>query len=383
MPNWLLRGSAARLLICLGGLWLATPLPAAQQADTPAAPETDAEPEPAARQAADTGVGPDAGTAAEDAAEPAGDEADRKLADCILRALDNAPDNISAAQLRDWCLENNGGHQRRRNEAALRTRLALEESNYFNPFVITPHRRNYIMPVSYWSNRHWNDPAKEDDDLQSIEAKFQLSIKAPLMTGILDHYNLYFAYTATSFFQVYNEKQSRPFRETNYMPELFVTREVDWQFGPIDSELLSFGYLHQSNGRDVPTSRSWERLFVSYVFRTGQYYWSIKPWWRIPESDRDDPEDPRRDDNPDIERYMGPGELRLARPFGNHVAELMLRNNLRTGKNRGAVQLDYTFPLTRRFKGIFQVSNGYGDSLINYNDNQTRVSIGILLTDTL
>lgn len=307
----------------------------------------------------------------------------RRLADCILRALDNAPDNTSAAQLRDWCLDNGKAGQRQRNETALRTRLALEESNHFNPFVITPHRRNYIMPVSYLTNQQWNDPTKDDDELQNSEAKFQFSIKAPLRTDILDQYDLYFAYTATSFFQVYNEELSRPFRETNYTPELFVTREVDWQIGPVDSELLSFGYLHQSNGRDVPTSRSWERLFVSYVFRTSEYYWAVKPWWRIPESDRKDPLNPKRDDNPDIEHYMGNFELNIARPFGNHVVEIMLRNNLRTTRNRGAVQLDYTFPLTRRFKGIFQVFNGYGDSLINYNDNQTRVGIGILLTDTL
>ena len=356
-------GPALRRAFCLAGLCLATVLPAEQP---------DSEPGSSAEEPGD---------AVSAVSEPT--EANQKLSDCILRALDNAPDDITAAQLRDWCVADADDHQRRRNEVALRTRLALEERNHFNPFVITPHRRNYIMPVSYFTDQRWNDPAKDDDDLQSTEAKFQISIKAPLRTGIFDQYNLYFAYTATSYFQVYNKDLSRPFRETNYMPELFVTREVDWQIGPVDSELLSFGYLHQSNGRDVPTSRSWERIFVSYVFRTGQYYWSIKPWWRIPEQDRDDPLDPRRDDNPDIERYMGSFELNLARPFGNHVTEIMLRNNLRTTRNRGAVQIDYTFPLSRRFKGILQLFNGYGDSLINYNDNQNRISIGILLTDTL
>ncbi|MCH8543828.1 MAG: phospholipase A [Alcanivorax sp.] len=301
---------------------------------------------------------------------------------CMDQLLRDAPADTPVSQLREWC-GLDSMDTRQRSVDALRARMALEESSQFNPFVMTPHRRNYIMPVSYWSNPEWNDPDKSDDNLDSLEVKFQLSIKVPLATEVFNFYNIYFAYTQTSFFQAYNSEQSRPFRETNYMPELFVTRAIDWQLGPIDSELLSFGYLHQSNGRDVPTSRSWERLFASYVARTGNYYWGLRTWYRIPENSKDDPDDPRRDDNPDIEKYMGNFDLTVARPFGNHVAEIMVRNNLRRGDNKGAVQLDYTFPLTSRFKGIFQVFSGYGDSLINYDDYQNRVSIGILLTDTL
>lgn len=301
---------------------------------------------------------------------------------CLARALRDAPPDMTASELRTWC-ENAGTDTRQRSVDALRARLALEESSQFNPFVMTPHRRNYIMPVSYWSNPEWNDPDKDDDNLDSLEVKFQLSIKMPLATEVFNFYNIYFAYTQTSFFQAYNEEQSRPFRETNYAPELFVTRAVDWQLGPLDSELLAFGYIHQSNGRDVPTSRSWDRLFASYIARSGEFYMGLRAWYRLPESSKDTPESPRGDDNPDIEKYMGNFDFTIARPFGNQVAEVMLRNNLRRGENRGAVQLNYTFPLTSRFKGIFQVFSGYGDSLINYDDYQNRVSLGILLTDTL
>ncbi|AJD49451.1 outer membrane phospholipase A [Isoalcanivorax pacificus W11-5] len=301
---------------------------------------------------------------------------------CLLRAVRNAPVETPLSTLKEWCGDDRPSG-RQRNEDALRERLLLEENSQFNPFVMTPHRRNYIMPMSYWSNRQWNDPTKNDSELNPYEVKFQLSIKMPLVTQVLDHYNVYFAYTQVSFFQVYNKEQSRPFRETNYMPELFVTRTVDWQFGPVDSELISFGYVHQSNGQDVPTSRGWDRLFGSYVARTGQYYWQLMGWYRFPENEKDDPMSPRGDDNPDIEKYMGNFELTVARPFGNHVVEVMLRNNLRRGENRGAGQIDYTFPISSRFKGIFQVFTGYGDSLINYDDYENRVSLGVLLTDTL
>ena len=87
-------------------------------------------------------------------------------------------------------------------------------------------------------------------------------------------------------------------------------------------------------------------------------------------------------DNPDIEKYMGNFELEVARPFGNHVIELMLRNNLRS-ENKGAARINYSFPLSKRFKGLVQGFSGYGDSLINYDNYENRYSFGILLTDSL
>lgn len=301
--------------------------------------------------------------------------------ECLLRAFELADENVSLDTLRSWC----GVELTRKEESinALRARLHLEENSRFNPFVVTPHLRNYIMPASYWSNKKWNNNDKENSTLNSVEAKFQVSLKVPIKTKVFHFYDIYFAYTQTNFFQVYNEDLSRPFRETNYMPEFYATRSVDWQIGPFDSEQLAFGYVHQSNGKDIPTSRSWDRLFLHYVARTGNTYWQLKPWWRIPENKKHDLDNPKRDDNPDIEKYLGNFELTITKPYGNQVVELMLRNNLRRHTNRGAVQVDYTFPLKGRFKGIFQVFSGYGDSLINYNDYQNRVSLGILLTDTL
>src|SRR5699024_4836886 len=290
--------------------------------------------------------------------------------DCVVRALEISPDDVTIADIRIWC----GNEPTRKEQSvnALRARLHLEKNTRLNPFVMTPHNRNYIMPASYWTNKKWNDNTKKNDKLNSMEVKFQLSLKIPIKTKLFNFYDVYFAYTQTNFFQLYNVAQSSHFREINYMPELYTVRNLDWQFGPINTELVGFGFVHQSNGKDIPASRSWDRLFFQYVATTGPYYWELKPWWRIPESyKRKDQNSPRRDDNPDIEKYMGHFELRVIRPVGNHTTELLLRNNLRSS-NRGAVQLDYTFPLKGRFKGIVQVFSGYGDSLINYNDYQNR-----------
>lgn len=309
---------------------------------------------------------------------------DQRRNNCLLSGIQTANDNVTAKEMRGWCEDGNGQQKSdiSAHESALRARLALENSTRGNPFVITPHRRNYLLPYSYWSNRQWHDPDKTDSNLQPTEAKFQLSLKAPIKEDIVDDVTLWMAFTGTFYWQAYNSDISSPFRETNYEPELFVTKPVDWQIGPLDSELIVAGFSHQSNGRDVPVSRSWNRLFARYVFKTGDYYWSLKPWYRIPEKKKDDPMDTHGDDNPDMEKYMGNFELELSRPFGNHVLELMVRNNLRSD-NKGAGRINYSFPLSKRFKGLVQVFSGYGDSLINYNDYENRFSFGILLTDSL
>jgi len=73
-----------------------------------------------------------------------------------------------------------------------------------------------------------------------------------------------------------------------------------------------------------------------------------------------------RDDNPDIMRYMGYGDLRLAYQFDNkHALSGTLRYNPK--HNKGAVQLNYTFPLKGNLKGYVQGFYGYGESLIDYN----------------
>lgn len=325
----------------------------------------------AANDAPDTVPASPAQTAGHDAADT-----------CLANAVREAPANTTVEELKAWCGEQQLSDQEL-NERSLRARYALEEYTQYNPFVITPHYRNYILPVSYWDNPQWNDPARNGSPIDRIEAKFQISIKTPLWDDILGGSTLYGAFTSVSYWQVYNTDLSKPFRETNYQPELFLTRPIDWKLGPIDSELVSFGYMHQSNGQDIPVSRSWDRLFLSYVFKAGSYYYVIRPWWRIPEKNKSSFIDRTGDDNPDIEHYMGNFEFHIARAFGNHVAEIMVRNNLNASDNKGAFQLDYSFPFSKRFKGLVQVFTGYGDSLINYNDYETRYSIGILLTDSL
>ena len=92
-------------------------------------------------------------------------------------------------------------------------------------------------------------------------------------------------------------------------------------------------------------------------------------WWRFSEKARED-------DNPDIENYIGRCELSIAYPFRKNVFNLRVRNNLNFNNNRGHVELNWIYPLSRDLRILLQASHGYGDSLIDYNYKQTVVGVG-------
>jgi Outer membrane phospholipase A len=113
------------------------------------------------------------------------------------------------------------------------------------------------------------------------------------------------------------------------------------------------------------------------LFERGNWGVSVKPWYIVNDSD----------DNPDIEDFMGYGELRAAwAPTGNrHVVTLMLRNQLESGFDRGAAELSWSFPFFDYpwVKGYLQYFHGYGESLIDYDRRVNRIGIGVAFSDWL
>ena len=253
-------------------------------------------------------------------------------------------------------------------------RRQLEQASNRNPYAITAYRRNYLFPFTY--NRKPNHAAYSEltgeDNMERNELKFQFSAKVALAEGLFGTTgDLYFAYTQRSWWQAYNTDDSSPFRETNYEPEVFLNFDNDWQLLGWANIRNRLSINHQSNGRSNELSRSWNRLYLETIFQRGDWAVSLAPHYRLPETTGDD-------DNPDIERYMGYGDITLARRFGDNELSLMVRGNPGAGHMGG--QFDYSWPLFgSKVRAHVQYYHGYGESLIDYDQNTQRLSLGFSL----
>ncbi len=225
-----------------------------------------------------------------------------------------------------------------------------------------------------------------DRNLDDKDLKFQISLKTEVMNNIplirnlpyVTSSRIWAAYSQQSNWQVFDSKASRPLRENNYEPEIMLSLGIDNQVNGEKKHyiprMLNLGLVHQSNGRSNPTSRSWNRLYLESGWElTDNVSLMVRPWWRIPESE---------DDNPDIEKYLGYGDMAIRWEDDNrkNAATLTLRNNLR-GDNKGYAQLDLQRQVLNNpyLKLHLMASTGYGASLLDYNYDQTIFGIGISL----
>ena len=243
-----------------------------------------------------------------------------------------------------------------------------------NPFTLYPYDTNYLL---YTETSDVNKEAIQSyswaDDARKDEVKFQLSLAFPIIRGIAgDNSVLGMSYTQRAWWQAFNRSASSPFRETNYEPQLFVGWATDYQLGDWTLRDIETGFNHQSNGRSDPTSRSWNRVYARLMAQNGNFQAQIKPWYRIPESSS-------KDDNPDITKYMGYYEARVGYEWGESVFTAKGHYNWNTGYGGG--ELGWSYPMTKTLRFYTQLYSGYGESMIDYNFNQTRFGVGIMLND--
>ena len=258
-----------------------------------------------------------------------------------------------------------------------------------HPFLVRLHNPNYL--VLRHSDRANSTPASPTHppvdtgrDIERDELKFQLSFKARLWESEDRRYATWLGYTQQSNWQAFNGAQSRPFRESNYQPELMFVVKPDVDLGSgWRWQLVNLGLVHQSNGNADPASRSWNRVYAQFGVEApdvadGRLALFVRPWMRLHEP-------ASKDDNPDITDYLGYGDAVLAWQRGDQELTLTARGNPRTGK--GALQLEWwsraVGPLHALgpFRFYVQLFTGYGESLIDYNFRQTVVGAGFALSD--
>ena len=267
------------------------------------------------------------------------------------------------------------------NLSLLDSRWELSPESKLGTWIIRSYQPIYLMP-GFWTSKKNEFPqsenpqntVEEDQNLTSIEAKFQLSLKTKAVENILgNNGDLWLGYTQSSRWQVYNSEESRPFRETNYEPEASFVLRTNYDLFGLNWRMLGLTINHQSNGRSDPLSRSWNRVMLNLGFEKDNFALMVRPWYRF-EENRDD------DNNPEIKNYIGRGDMTAFYRHNEHDFSLMLRHTLKGGDdNRGAVQFDWSFPISGRLRGQFQLFDGYGESLIDYNHRATYVGLGVSL----
>lgn len=250
-------------------------------------------------------------------------------------------------------------------------------------FNFVGYRANYVLPLQRTSriNRAPQSPTQPPVELPNYkrdEAKFQLSLRTKLAQDVLlPGGDLWAAFTQQAMWQIWNGKDSKPFRNSDYEPELmYVLPTPDgvrqlplgWQW-----RFTQLGLAHQSNGQSDPLSRSWNRINLSAGFERGDWSLVARFLKRLKES-------PETDNNPDLVGFRGRGEFQLNWAHQKHTAQLLYRTTLKDAKY-GALQFEWTYPVfgdqPNGLRWYVQAFRGYGATLTDYNFRQTSIGAGV------
>lgn len=269
--------------------------------------------------------------------------------------------------------------------SALSTFWELGRSDKRKAFVVRTFYPNYLLPLHLTSdiNRQPFSPTRGaaplNPNYKAVEAKMQISLRVKVAEDLLlPRADLWATYTQRSMWQVWNQADSAPFRNTDYQPELKYVVPVPDGLSVLPGgwswRMLEAGFAHQSNGQSEPLSRSWNRLYAGTAFEKGELAVQVRFNRR--------PREGSKDDNPDLTRYIGNTEIQASWLPGQATASLTWRLHPKEMK-RGSVQLDWTYPVDSQqpqgLRWYLQLFSGYGESLLDYNHRQTSLGLGLTL----
>jgi outer membrane phospholipase A len=219
---------------------------------------------------------------------------------------------------------------------------------------------------------------------ESPNAKFQISFKyqllnneGPLVQRVPQLKGFALGFTQVSLWDW--NRASAPFFDSSYKPELLYNYEKLLGGGPTNWYRLDLqgGVQHESNGKDGDNSRSLNIAYLRPSLTLGtdeKFMFTLIPRAWIYLGDLSD--------NPDIANYRGYADLRAI--IGHKGLQLSALGRMGNEANRGSVQLDLTYPLTRLW-GTFSVYlhaqyfTGFGESLLDYNQRSSAFRAGFSL----
>jgi len=245
-----------------------------------------------------------------------------------------------------------------------------------NVFGLQPYRANYILPFGI-ANKAYRTHLLSATAYNKKEAEIQVSLKLKIahdLFGLDEKY--YVSYTHHAFWQIYID--SAPFRENLYNPEAFVVFPISDTKSVFHMRSLKIAVAHKSNGQPNTTNIAEFQGFnlsksINYFYTTLrlQHGTLISDFTLLAPF----PGSANLSDNPDLMKYLGYTEMKFTYFYNEHMMSLMLRGNL--DGLRGAVELTYSHPLRKGKSYLYaKLFSGYVESLIDYNQNITKFSIG-------
>ena len=221
----------------------------------------------------------------------------------------------------------------------------------------------------------------------TTETRIQLSVRTKVAQGLLTGSDpsrldsVWFSYSQQSYWQLFNNDLSRPFRATDHEPEITYIFPIDTELGKgWRLRYVGISANHQSNGQSLPLSRSWNRVITRAGMEYGNTFAiNASLWQRMPE-------DAATDDNPEIADLVGRAEVAgLWNINPDNTLALTVRHSLQADAN-GSIRLAWLRKLNNSgdrtgLRFHTELFTGYGDTLLDYNRKRTVLSMGLTLLD--
>jgi outer membrane phospholipase A len=206
--------------------------------------------------------------------------------------------------------------------------------------------------------------------------KVQISFKVQILRRV----PLFFGYTQLMMWDLF--APSAPFRDLNFNPELFYRLKLG-EAGDRRNDLDLGVFDHESNGKDGPASRSWNRAYLRYtstrLLPERGLWWSLKLAVPYGMNDEDSKQLPKR---------RGIWELRIGASdlFKTlfEVNEVVLRlyggGGSRVNPLQGGQELTYREKSSSRkllLPLYLQIFHGYGENLLDADEKRWGFRAGV------
>jgi len=216
-------------------------------------------------------------------------------------------------------------------------------------------------------------PINKEVNKSTADIKFQVSIRQFLFKNLLPRNQiLALTYTQKSFWNIY--EKSSPFADNNYNPGISLTRPITHKGALLGFSSIAFE--HESNGKDSLDNRSCNYFVLSGVyFFNDLFSTQIKVWggWLS-------------DENKDLySRYRGYGLIAVNYRSKSDKIWYSVVINPRDRFKSFNTQMEINYKPSRNTNQyiFLQWYNGYGESLLEYNQYTSMVRVGICLKPSL